>query len=273
MPDELLLLRDLIQERTGLFFPDHRGIESMADRLRSRVEKSGCRSFAEYHRFLVKNENAGEWIDIITDLSRPVSSLFRHRFRTQILVNTVLPRLFSGKDINKLKIWSAGCAAGEEPVAIAIALSEAGWFDRVRIEVCASDASHTALGSARRGVYTDGRTGYLSAELKAKYFIPVDHGLQVRPELHKRITFKLANLVNETEIAALAASDVIFCRNVFIYFSEEAVFRTLDLFAKYMPAGGYLFTDEGDYFTSLVTKVGAFEQQMIDNVSIWKKRA
>lgn len=272
MSDEILLLRDLIQERTGLFFPDHRGIESMASRLKPRLEKSGCVSFAEYHGFLVKNENAGEWIDVITDLSKPVSSFYRHRGRVRVLVDTVLPRLVAGRDNNKLKIWSAGCAGGEEPVAIAIALSEAGWFDRIAIEIYASDASQTAIEAARQGFYPEAPLGALSSELRSKYFLPIEGGWQVKPGLRKRITFNLANLVNETEIASLAAADVIFCRNVFIYFSEEAVLRTLDLFAKYMAAGGYLVTDEGDHFTSLVTKTGNFEKQVIDRISVWRKK-
>jgi chemotaxis protein methyltransferase CheR len=270
MPDELLHLRDLIHERTGLFFHDL-GLQFIETCLKPLAENSGCRSFAEYHRFLSQEENAGEWLKVFSGLSKPVSNLTRHNRRTGFLCGTVLPQICSDSDINKLRIWSAGCAAGEEPLAIALSLSESGWFDRLEIEIAASDANPMAIETARRGLYNEGRMGFLSPALRSKYFVREETGWRVKPELHKRIAFSVANLINENEIAALASSDIIFCRNVFIYFSEAAIVRTLSVFARHMPVGGYLFTDEGDYFTSLVLQIGVFERQEIPGASIWKK--
>jgi chemotaxis methyl-accepting protein methylase len=82
----------------------------------------------------------------------------------------------------------------------------------------------------------------------------------------------VTNLMSESEIAELAASHIIFCLNVFIYFSAPTICQTLRLFGKQMPAGGYLFTDEGDYYISLMSQVDFFERQNISNASIWMKR-
>jgi chemotaxis protein methyltransferase CheR len=274
MTEHLFLLRDLIQERTGLFFRDYLGVEWMASGLKSRLDESGCESFSEYYRFLSEGEKAAadEWLHVIAKLTKPASAFFRHAKFPRLLVDTVIPRLSSNKDTKTLKIWSAACSTGEEPLTIAMALSEAGWFDRVEIEIYASDASFVAIEKARRGMYGESRMRSLSSELRSKYFTPATEGWQVKPELHKRIRWSMANLVNESEIARLAASDIIFCRNVFIYFAEPAICRTLDLFGKQMPFGGYLFTDEGDYFESLMARHPTFEQQKIGGASIWMKR-
>ena len=275
MTDQLLLLRDLIQERTGLFFRDYQGLEVIADRLAPRLEKSGCRSFSEYHRLLSEGGAAAadEWLHIAAELSRSKSFFLRHRKLAQSLVNTVIPQWLSNRGAETLKIWSAGCSTGEEPLTIAMALSEAGLLDRIQIELYASDASFVVIEKARRGIYNESKMNFLSPELRFKYFIPVNEGWQVKPELHERIRWSVANLMNESEIAELAASHIIFCCNVFIYFSAPTIRNTLSLFGRQMPAGGYLFTDDGDYFTSLMSEVNYFERQNITGGSIWMKRA
>src|ERR1700755_356195 len=93
--DELLFLRDLIRERTGLFFRNQEGIECVEARLSGRLEKIGCGTFAEYYRFLSGREKAAdaEWLQVIAALSKPVSGFYRHSRRVQLLTEMVLPQL------------------------------------------------------------------------------------------------------------------------------------------------------------------------------------
>jgi chemotaxis protein methyltransferase CheR len=271
---QLLRLRNLIHERTGLFFRDYQGLGVMAGKLTPRLEQSGCRSFAAYYQLLSAGGlvAANEWRHVVAELSKPVSSFLRHTKAAQLLVDTVIPQWLLRGDREALRIWSAGCATGEEPVSVAMALAEAGWFDRLHIELYASDASFAAIAKAQRGVYCETRMRYLSSELRDKYFNPLNEEWQVKPELHKRIRWSLTNLMVEEEIAELATSHIIFCCNVFIYFSASAICQTLRLIGKHMPAGGYLFTDDGDYFVSLMSQVGLFAKQKISGASIWMKR-
>ena len=272
--DQLPLLRDLIQERTGLFFRDYQGLEVIADRLAPRLEKRGCRSFSEYYRLLNQDEVAAadEWLRVVAELSNSKTFFLRNAKLVQSLVNTVIPQWLSNNGTETLKIWSAGCSTGEEPLTIAMTLSEAGWLDRIQIEFYASDANFVVIEKAQRGVYSESRMRYVSPELRSRYFIPVSEGWQVKPELHKRIQWSVKNLMIESEMAELAASHIIFCLNVFIYFSAPTICQLLRLFGKQMPAGGYLFTDDGDYFTSLMSQVGLFERQELNGASIWMKR-
>lgn len=272
--DPVLLLRDLIHQRTGLFFRDYQGLDVLAARLTSRLEKCGCKSFLEYYRLLNDSGAAStdEWLHVVPALSIGKSSFLRHKYLAQSLVDVVIPQLVSEGITEPLRIWSAGCSTGEEPLTIAMALTEAGWIDRIHIELYGSDASFIAVEKARLGVYGETRIRDLSPELRLKYFTPVNGGWQVKPEIHKRILWSVTNLMGESEIAELATSDIIFCCNVFIYFSASAITQTLRTFGKQMRGGGYLFTDDGDYFKSLMSRVTDFERQQIDCASIWRKR-
>jgi chemotaxis protein methyltransferase CheR len=271
---DLVLLRDLIHKRTGLFFQDYRGLEVIASRLSSRLEKTGCRSFSEYYRLLNEGAASGreEWLQVVAQLAKPKSSFARHVKQASLLVDTVIPQWLSNGSRETLKIWSAGCSTGEEPLTIAMALTEHGWFDRIQIELLASDANFVAIEAAQRGVYGDGKIEDLSLDWSSKYFVPINEGWKVKPELHQRVQWSVTNIVSESQTKELATSDIIFCCNVFIYFSAARICQTLRWFGKCMPAGGYLFSDQGDYFESLLSGVGLFERQEFDGHSIWMKR-
>jgi chemotaxis protein methyltransferase CheR len=275
MTDHLMLLRDLIHERTGLFFRDAWGLKTLATQLKPLVDKSGCHAFSEYYLLLTDGEKAasGEWLDLIAALTNNASSFYRHAVRARFLAETLIPRLLSEKQVKTLRIWSAACSTGEEPVSVAVALNEAGWFDRLSIRIDASDASFEAIDRARQGIYGERRMQALAPGLLDRYFAPAGDGWRIDPDLHGKIGWSVANLMKEDEVAGFAAADIVFCRNVFIYFSDSAIDRTLRLLGKYMPPGGYLFTDGGDHFTSLVTGTGLFEEHKIEGISVWKKAA
>ena len=273
MNSQLRLFRDLIHAHTGLFFPDYPGLEFIATRLQPRVDEIGCSSLSEYYELLNqgRDANANEWLHVITSLSRRKSSFLRHRKLADVLAITIIPRLLSNGYKTRLRIWSAGCSTGEEPLTIAMALYEAGLFDRLDIEISASDANFVGIETARRGVYDESRVRNLPAAVRLKYFRQTNEGWQVIPELHERIQWILANLIVESDIAELATSDVIFCHNVFIYFSESAICQTLRFFESKMPPGGYLSTDNGEYYTELISHLGILERQQIPGASIWMK--
>ncbi len=274
MSDELTLLSELIEKKTGLFFPPEWALETLQARLTPRLEEKGIGSFSAYRHFLSGSDGSAdeEWRSVIAALSKSVSTFFRHQRRTRALAETVLPRWVSKTNSKTLRIWSAGCASGEEPLAIAMALSEGGWFDRLQIEINACDGNFVAIETAQRGIYGDEKVFYLPAGLRDKYFDRAGEGWRVKAALHEKINWSVANLLDENNMAALASSDIIFCRNVFIYFSNEAIVRTLRFFAAQMRAGGYLFTDAGDHFRSLMSQAGVFRDQQIPGVSVWKKK-
>jgi chemotaxis protein methyltransferase CheR len=156
-------------------------------------------------------------------------------------VDVLAPRHAAEQPGQPLRIWSAACATGEEPLTIAMALQEAGWFERLPISITASDISPLAIERARGGLYPERSMRNLPLALRARYFAQEPGGWRIDPALHRRVAWSRANLMDEQAVAALAGASVIFCRNVFIYFSEEAIRSTVRRFFLRMRAPGYLF--------------------------------
>jgi chemotaxis protein methyltransferase CheR len=166
-------------------------------------------------------------------------------------------------------VWSAACATGEEALTIAMVLNEAGWFGRADVEVWASDISPSALEKAARGVYRERSFRALPPGLRAKYFTPVEGGWRVDPELQARVRFTRANLLDEQDISFLATAPFIFCRNVFIYFSQATVAEVVARFAQRMPRPSYLFVGVSE---SLLRRNTAFELDQLREAFVYVKR-
>lgn len=268
------LLRDLISERLGLSLNDDAGIRLMISRLTGRMEECHCKSFLEYYNFLMSDGATAdeEWRQVMRALAKSISSFWRQGEAVRSLADVVLPQFLSQSPATPLRIWSASCATGEEPLSIAMMLNETGWFKRVPIEIQASDSNYAAIEHAKQGVYSEERIRTLDVTLRDKYFTQKQNGWQVVPELHQLIQWRVANIMLQDEVSDLAQSQIIFCRNVFIYFTTHAICKTLRLFGRFMPAGAYLFSDSGEFFTSLVAHSNLFEPLTIGGSYIWVRR-
>jgi chemotaxis protein methyltransferase CheR len=165
-------------------------------------------------------------------------------------------------------VWSAACASGEEPLSIAMALDEAGWFQRATVVVHASDASPAAIAKARRGVYRERSLRNLPDRLRDRYFRRDGNDWLVAEELRSRIDWRVANLVDGREIEGLASASIVFCRNVFIYFSPAAIQKVVAVLARKMPAGGYLLLGAAESIHQLTDQ---FELREMDGAFVYRK--
>jgi chemotaxis protein methyltransferase CheR len=262
------LLRDLIHERTGLFYDDSKN-ELLTDKLSPLVLERGFQSFLEYYYLLKYDINADqEWKRVMDALSVQETYFWREMDQVQALVDVIVPQYFSTWRAQPLRIWSAACATGEEPLSIAMALNEQRWFDRAAIEIYASDASVAAIERARRGIYRERSFRNLPDRLREKYFSR-DNGLStITKDLHSRIKWGNVNLIDETEVAGFANPAITFCRNVFIYFSDDAIRKTIKLFAGCMTEPGYLFVAASE---SLLRMTNQFQFQEIGGAFVYVK--
>jgi chemotaxis protein methyltransferase CheR len=262
------LLRDLIHEHAGIYFEPDR-FDTMLEKLRDRAAAHGCRSYLDYY-YLLKYEKQGfdEWPRVMDAFSVQETYFWRELAQIRTLVDHVVPDWFKHNSTN-LHIWSAACATGEEPYSIAIALREAGW-SKHPITIHASDASEAALEKARAAVYRERSFRALPLDLRSKYFDPpAGEGSRLRKELLPRIHFERANLVVPAEIAHLTPSPVVFCRNVFIYFSPDAIRRTVETFAAGMPAGGHLFVGASE---SLLRLTRDYDMREIGDAFVYVRK-
>jgi chemotaxis protein methyltransferase CheR len=230
-------MRDLIHERTGIYFEDTR-TDALLEKLEPLGQARGLDSFLEYY-YLLKDNEDGAWEEAWDVLSVQETYFWREMSAIHALANVIIPEWFQKRSL-PFRIWSAACATGEEPYSIVMALAEAG-LGGLPIEVTASDASAAAIQKAAQAVYREKSFRTLPLDLRQKYFQPVTGGWKLSPEIAGRVKFERANLYKAGDIAPLARAHVVFCRNVFIYFSPHAIRQAVATIAAKMPSGGHLF--------------------------------
>ena len=264
------LLRDLVHDQTGLHYDNGRS-DAMADRLAPLVVARGMTSFLDYYYFLKYDpDGAAEWPRILDALSIPETYFWREIDQLQALARVVIPGLARQRK-DAVRVWCVPCASGEEPLTLAMLLDEGGWFDRIAIEIRASDASSEAVQKARQGLYRERSFRALPPAMRDRYFTPQDGRWRVDPGLHRRVLrWDLVNLVDEAEVRHRAAVDVILCRNVFIYFSDAGIRRVVNVFADAMRSPGYLAIGAAE---SLLRITDRFDLQQIAEAFVYVKQA
>jgi len=270
IPERTLpLLRDLVNAHTGMFYDGER-LTTLRDRLAPLALERGFDSMLDYYYLLKYDAGAAEeWSRVIDALSVQETYFWREADQLQALVDRIVPALINmGR--HRIRIWSVPCATGEEPLSIAMALEERGWFARTPIEIYASDASEAALRKAESGRYGSRAFRQLSPALREKYFEPAGTNTwAVAPPLKARVTqWSRVNVVRCDEIAPLAVADVIFCRNLFIYFNEVTVRLVAERFADAMPTPGFLCVGAAE---SLLRVTARFDLQDIGGAYVYVK--
>jgi chemotaxis protein methyltransferase CheR len=270
-PAALLLLRDLVHDKLGLYYAAER-TDALVDRLAPLVSERGFSSFLDYFYFLKYDAAADEeWPRVMDALSVPETYFWREVDQIRAVVDDIIPRLIGDAPLRPLRVWSVPCASGEEPLTIAMLLEERGWFERARIELHAGDASPAALERARRRVYRERAFRSLPDAMRSRYFRRCGDGWQVDAALHARVaSWRRINLMAAGDLAALGWCDIVFCRNVFIYFSDAAVRRVVAALAAQMPSPGYLCVGAAE---SLLRTSSAFDLEEIGGAFVYVKRS
>jgi chemotaxis protein methyltransferase CheR len=269
-PTGLPVLRELIHERTGLFFDADR-TELLAERMAPLVVGRGFRSFLDLYYLLRYDEvlAAEAWRQVLDALSVPETYFWREMDQIRAIVCRVIPDL-ARRGAAGIRIWSAPCASGEEPLTIAMALNEAGWFDRIPIEIHGSDGSPAAIAKARAGRYRQRAMRALPAAMLEKYFTADEGNYVPQADLARRITsWSVVNLMVPEEVAPYARAPIVFCRNAFIYFSPQAIKRVVAQLAASMPTPAYLCVGASE---SLLNVTTTFSLEEIDRAFVYVKR-
>lgn len=244
---EFKCIREITYTHTGVNLTEGKK-PLIVSRMSKRLRQLGFKSFAEYCRYLKQNHDE---LETMTNLiTTNVTKFFREMHHFEYLRNTVLPLIIkdaaTGSRPHRIKAWSAGCSTGEEPYSIAIVLDDflqqaKGWD----FSLLASDVNSQVLKHAADGIYKRERVKGIPYELLTKYFAMgtgSNKGLfKIKEPLRNKIKFKNINLFREEEYPRLSDLDIIFCRNVFIYFDRESQNWILQRFANRLSEGGHLF--------------------------------
>ncbi len=171
----------------------------------------------------------------VDHLTINVSEFFRNQAQWDVLKEKIIPELLTRSQ--DLKIWSAGCSTGQEPYSLAMTMEEN--FPRVKYSILATDFDIGVLNKAKSGLYTEREVNGMNQTYLTKYFQKEDKDYSVRNEVRKNITFKKHNLITERFENGF---DLILCRNVVIYFTEETKAELYKNFFNSLKTGGILFT-------------------------------
>jgi chemotaxis protein methyltransferase CheR len=262
------LLRDLIAQRTGVHFSNDKR-DLLADKLADLLAARGMTSYLDFYYLLRYDADAApHWMELVDRLAVPETYFWRQPDQVLAVTRVLAPQHFARRPGAPFRIWSAACCTGEEPLSIAIALSEAGLLERHPFDIVASDASAAMIERARQGVYRERSFRALSPELRARYFREESHGWRIDPDLHRRVRWTVANIVDRDEVMRLASADVVFCRNVLIYFAEETVERVARVFADAMPDDAHLCLGASESLTRTST---AFELVEVGGAFMYTK--
>jgi chemotaxis protein methyltransferase CheR len=230
-------LRHFVRRHTGIHLT-HAKRELLYGRVARRLRKLQLSSFSDYCS-LVESADSTELQELTNAVTTNLTSFFRESHHFETLAGEAFEQL-SRSPTRRLRFWSAGCSTGEEPYSIAMTLREsyarlAGWD----IKLLATDIDSKVLGSAAQGRYELTHCEGLSAERRVRWFDQVGNAILAKPELKSLITFKQLNLFDEWPMRG--PFDMIFCRNVIIYFDKERQRELFSRMAQLQPPGGWLF--------------------------------
>lgn len=212
------------------------------NRLSKRIRFLEMTSFSSYIDYVVK-VGEEEFVHLINSITTNLTFFFRENHHFEHLANTVIPELVKlNASTRKIRVWSAGCSTGEEPYSIAVVLKEtvpAGWD----VKVIASDLDSNVVQTATNGVYDIEKLKGVTEQRKKRWFLKgtgSQTGLaKVKPKLQEIIEFRQLNLMEEWP--GINTVDVIFCRNVVIYFDKKTQARLFDRYANQLREKGHLF--------------------------------
>ena len=277
--DEYRLLRDLVSDQLGIWFgPESRS--SLERRLRERLAVRGLDSFADYYQLLKYSPlGAEEWEEAGDLLTTHETYFFREDYQLRAFSQELLPML-AAKNRRRIQVWSAGCSTGEEAYTIAMLILESGLFepaDGWEIRVYGSDLSKKCIAAARRGVYGPASFRTTTDEAREKWFVPAPRQgesaaptLGVAPAVRELCHFTQMNLLDEERTQLVGRCDVIFCRNVILYFDAAARRRVTEMFYERLVPGGVLLLGHAE---SLLNVSTAFELLHLKEDLVYRKPA
>lgn len=256
LPDDVFrMMRDAIYKRSGLYFADSSKY-LLQKRLSARAKELNFDTFQKYFYFLQYDPRAEVEFDQIFDLvTTNETYFFREPAQLDAFILEIVPELMSKKDGRKIRIWSAGCSSGEEPYTIAMLLNEHGYYEKAAFEIFASDINQQVLAKARKAVYRENAFRATTPELRERYFLhEADNSWRLKDEIRNRVSFGRLNLYDEARVSLLGHLDLVFCRNVIIYFDDSSKRVVINSFYNRLVDGGYLLLGHSESLISLSTQ-------------------
>jgi chemotaxis protein methyltransferase CheR len=270
--EELHLLRDIFSRACGFMLRED--LKFIAERrLASRLELLGLRDFTAYARYLRFDARGADELETAIDLLVPHETyFFREPVQLKCFEQELVPMLVERNPRRRsLMLWSAGCSTGEEPYTLSLLLDGMPAVKDWDIDVLGTDLSRKALTSARKAEYGPMALRATTPEQQAKYFEKLDGGrVRLRDTYRERVRFGQLNLLDESAVNVLPRFDVIFCRNVLIYFDQATRRKVVEHFFNRLVDGGYLLLGHSENLLQFSTR---FELVQLEGDLVYRRPA
>jgi chemotaxis protein methyltransferase CheR len=246
---EFHLFQDIIYRQTGIQMTEKKRNLVVA-RLSKRLRALNLSNFSEYYEYLTTSSNASDELNnLINRITTNKTDFFREKHHFDFLVNEIFPSFLDTarkSGMRRLRIWSAGCSSGEEPYSIAMTVAdffkdERGWD----LKILATDLDTDILMKASKGVYSSQQITPVPINYLSKYFVRTSQGYEVSPQIKSMIAFRKLNLMDPS-FPMKKPFDIIFCRNVMIYFDEETRKDLVIKYHNHLNDIGYMFVGHSE---------------------------
>ncbi|MDI6703891.1 MAG: CheR family methyltransferase [bacterium] len=262
--------QEFISKNSGIYI-DNSNLDSLRIALIARITRDMCfKDFNDYYNFLKFHpKGKEEFNELLSLITITETYFFREPNQFDALKDYIIPEIVNEKKERELRIWSAGCSTGEEPYTIAMILRDAFRFKDWKIEILATDVNNRALEIAAKGVYSQRSIRKAPKRYIEKYFEQENDRYRLRDEIRDMVTFRYFNLIKEPyPLSIMGAWDVIFCRNVTIYFKKESTQRVIHNFFQSLNPGGYLFVGHSESLYHIPNK---FQVVKLGQAFIYRK--
>jgi len=271
--DEFRLLRDFVYQHCGLNFTEDSKY-LLEKRLGRRLQAHKLQSFKDYYYFLrYKSDKDQELSEVVDLLTTNETYFFREDYQLRTFSEEILPEIRARKEASndrRLRIWSAGCSSGEEPYTLAMILLDQRWLENWRVEIIGTDISQKVLQLARQGEYGESAFRNTEPVYRRRFFTQNGDRARIRDEVKNLVTISHLNLFDHPRIALLGKMDLIFCRNVIIYFDLDGKKKVIDSFFQRLQPEGYLLLGHSESLINLST---AFQLRHFKHDMVYQKSA
>lgn len=269
--EEFRLLAAFIYDHAGLYF-DGGSRFLLESRLQNRLKEHHFDSFLKYYHYLLYHQDRlaelNRMIDIVTTNE---TYFYRERNQLDAFAEEILPEMAQRNAGKKsLRIWSAGCSTGEEPYTLAILCSESGLFDDSwQVDIIGTDISQRVLKTARKAVFSQSSFRATDGEAIERYFDRTEDGkYSLDDSIRNMVHFGHLNLMDEKMMGLIRECDIIMCRNVIIYFDQNAKARAINSFYRKLVPGGYLLLGHSESLMNITT---VFKLKHLTRVMVYQK--
>lgn len=263
MDNALVVIANLVRERCGINFTQK--LDVLERKIKPRTQSIGC-DYTAYLEFL--NKHSREWTRLVELLTVHETYFFRESNHFRALTDVVMRDLVETKGM-PIRIWSAACSSGEEPYTISMSLLTAGHTSET-FQIIATDIDQRTLTLAEKAWYSKQSFSFRRTpdQYRRAYFDEEEDGFRVQSRVTRSVQFRQLNLLNKPAIRTMGLFDVIFCRNVLIYFDDESKLQVLETLHDRLKPGGYLFLGHADHVSTLP---GLFSTVRVENTFFYQK--